>query len=221
MIKTDIKERYIEAIKDIRSTLLGPLHVNLVAFLANEGVPTYLRRWALPGSNFMTDIRSDFQRILTGLDKAIEVHPADPWLRVMRGRALTALGYFMAAIQDLDAALGADSAERCLFLAEAYFEQAKGTFNDPLAYYTSAALYATKSIRFHTKEHNSPRPYLVRAQCDAHILKLCGYHHKTALFHDKYRDIEADLRAARDVSGEAEITRIAKNIRSLLGVEES
>lgn len=211
MIKTDTKTRYIEAIKDLRSILLGPC-------LASEGIPTYLRRWALSGS-FIVDVQQDFQCILTGLDKTIEAYPQEPWLRVMRGRALIALGWHMAAIQDLSAAMAADSAERCLFLAEAYFGQAKETLNDSLSCYTVAAIWATKSIQF---ERNSPRPYLLRAQCDAHIMKLCAYHPKTLPFTKKYRDIEEDLRAAQklsDETGQAEVTRIAKNIGALLGVE--
>ena len=125
----------------------------------------------------------------------------------------------MAAIQDLSAAMAADSAERCLFLAEAYFAQARETFDDPLSSYTVAAIWATKSIQFERKD---PRPYLLRAQCDAHIMKLCGYHPKTLPFAKKYRDIEEDLRMARklsDEAGQAEVTRIAKNIGALLGVE--
>lgn len=192
--------------------------MNTVALLASEGIPTYLRRWALSGS-FIIDIHSDFQCILQGLDKVIEAHPQEPWLRVMRGRALIAIGWHMAAIQDLSAAMAADSAERCLFLAEAYFAQARETFDDPLSSYTVAAIWATKSIQFERKD---PRPYLLRAQCDAHIMKLCGYHPKTLPFAKKYRDIEEDLRMARklsDEAGQAEVTRIAKNIGALLGVE--
>lgn len=218
MIKTDTKTRYIEAIKDLRSILLGPCPVNTVALLASEGIPTYLRRWALSGS-FIIDIHSDFQCILQGLDKVIEAHPQEPWLRVMRGRALIAIGWHMAAIQDLSAAMGADSAERCLFLAEAHFAQTRETFDEPLSCYTVAAIWATKSIQFERKD---PRPYLLRAQCDAHIMKLCGYHQKTLPFIKKYKDIEEDLRAAQklsDEAGQAEVARIAKNIGALLGVE--
>lgn len=220
MIKTDTKTRYIEAIKDLRSILLGPCPVNTVALLASEGVPTYLRRWALSGS-FIIDIHSDFQCILQGLDKVIEAHPQEPWIRVMRGRALIAIGWYMAAIQDLSAAMAADSAERCLFLAEAYFGQAKETLNDSLFCYTVAAIWATKSIQF---ERDNSRPYLLRAQCDAHIVKLCGYHPKTLPFAKKYREIKEDLRSAQklsDEAGQAEVARIAKNIGALLGIESS
>lgn len=219
MIKTDTKTRYIEAIKDIRGLLLGPCPVGTVALLASEGIPTYLRRWALSG-NFMADVRLDFQRILTGLDKVLEAHPQEPWLRLMRGRTLIAIGWHMAAIQDLDAAMAADGAERCLFLAEAYFGQAREAFDEPLSCYTVAAIWATKSIQF---ERDNPRPYLVRAQCDAHIMKLCAYHPKTLPFTKKYRDIEEDLRSAQKLSDEAEqaeVARIAKNIGALLGVEK-
>lgn len=220
MIKTDTKQRYLEAIKDIRGLLLGPCPVNTVALLASEGIPTYLRRWALSGS-FILDVHQDFQCILQGLDKVIEAYPQDPWLRVMRGRALIAIGWYMAAIQDLDAAMGADSAERCLFLAEAHFAQTRETFDEPLSCYTVAAIWATKSIQFERKD---PRPYLLRAQCDAHIMKLCAYHIKTLPFIKKYKDIEEDLRAAQKLSdevGQAEVARIAKNIGALLGIESS
>lgn len=216
MIKIGTKQRYLEAIKDIRGILLGPCPVDTVALLACEAVPTYLRRWTLSGS-FMADIRLDFQRILTGFDKVIEDHPSDPWLRLMRGRALTALKWYMAAIQDLEAALGADSAERCLFLAEAHFGQARETLNDEkLTYYTVAAIHATKSIGFHSK---SPRPYLLRAQADAHIIELQGYQPGTASFAKKYRDIEEDLRMAKQLSDETEkviVDGVKANIDALL-----
>lgn len=220
MIKIGIKERYLEAIKDIRDVLLGPCPVSTVALLACEGVPAYLRRWALSEEFIHADISLDFQRILQGLDKVIDVCPSEPWLRLMRGRALIALGWYMAAIQDLDACLGIDCAERCLFLAEAHFRQGRETLNDEtLTCYTVAAIYATKSIGFHTKERKSPRPYLLRAQADAHIAKLCGYEVGTASFARKCREIEEDLRMARQLSEEGEKTVVdvvKANIDALL-----
>jgi hypothetical protein len=219
VIKTDTKQRYLDAIKDIRDMLLGPCPVDTVALLACEGVPTYLRRWTLSGS-FLADICLDFQRILQGLDKVIEVCPSNPWLRLMRGRALIALKWHMAAIQDLEACLEIDSAERRLFLAEAHFGQAKETLNDEkLTYYTVAAIHATKSIQFHTPEHNSPRPYLLRAQADAHIAKLCDYQPGSAPFARKYREIEEDLRIARQLcneEGRAIVDVVKANIDALL-----
>lgn len=226
MIGTNIKANYMEAIKDIRAIMLGPCPVNIVGVLACEQVPTLLRRWVLSrGDEIYSDIRTDFQAILAGLDKIIEVFPDEPWLRIMRGRALMAVGWQGRAIDDFHRAMNAvrDSADLYLFVAEAYFGLAGSTLGDAAGYYGFAAYNATKSIQLHTVHQNSPRPYMIRAQSDAHILKISGYHRKTEMFYKKYRDIEADLRASRDVSdeaGKAVVARIAENVKALLGVEE-
>lgn len=220
MIKTDTKTQYIDAIKDMRRVMLGPCPINVVGMLSYECVPTLLRRWAMSSDPIQADIRVDFQAILRGLDTVINACPGEPWLRVMRGRALTALGWYAGAIEDFEAVIfSAESADSYLFMAEAYFGQAKITLNNKADYYGFAAFRATKSIQFHTKEQKSPRPYLLRAQCDAHIMKLCGYHRSTLPFRAKYLGIKDDLRTARQYAAEMEsalVDSIEDNIEALL-----
>ena len=225
MIKIDTKTRYLEAIKDIRNVMLHKCPIDLISMLSNERVTQLLRRWALGGDEVQGNIREDFQAILRGLDNAIEAIADHPCLFVMRGRALMAIGWHAVAIQDFEKAVLAsfDTAKLSIFLAEAHFHQAKVTMNDPLACYMSAAYNATKAIQYHTARQGSPRPYLVRAQSDAHIMKLCSsIQQGTAMFDKKYRDIQCDLQEARRYAVDEErgrVSAIEDNIDALLGVD--
>jgi tetratricopeptide (TPR) repeat protein len=213
MIKTSTKERYLEAIKDIRSSIITETCPDqLIVLLSREGTMALLRHWTLAP---LGDIRIDFQCIISALDRVVSAHPDLPWARVMRGRALMALRYYRCALEDFEYALELipDSAELHLFMAQTYLDLSEITFNDRIRYYSLTTFHASKAILL---QLDKAQAYLVRAQAEACIAKLRSYPRNAPLFAKKYSDIEADLAQVRSLSLNPKSESIAQQILILI-----
>jgi tetratricopeptide (TPR) repeat protein len=219
VINTDTKQRYLLALGDIDSCFLNCSNETQWHFMA-DSVWQKWRNWLHGTPAHGRPLEADYHSILRRLDEAVEAFPDDPWARAMRGRATVALGYYRAAMQDLEWSLDRVdySAKLNIFYAEACFFHGKATLNDPLPHFLSAIFHLSMAIRFDPRD---ARPYFTRAQCDAHVMKLCGLFQYTDAFARRYRAIQDDLQRARKHSLEssyAMIDLIEQEINELLGI---
>lgn len=224
MTTSDHNRLYLFALKDIHTLLSKHASFEVARFLGQDEVTSLLTRHVYDDVLSYFNIEVDFRRIVLGLHRVAEEYPESPWPRAMQARALIPYGHYGSAIREFEVA--ARMAPECalinIFCGEAYYYLAGR--EDPeaaLDRYMSGVCYLTDAIMM---DAGNPRPYLCRAHCQAHVIKLCKYPRDSGRFKIYYDKIQGDLMAAKRnsaLTSLAAIDVVAKDIQAILGIEST